>query len=41
MADFIVVLDGARVAQVGTHAELMAKGGPYAELYRIQEAAYR
>jgi len=41
MADLIVVLDGARVAQVGTHADLMAKGGPYAELYRIQEAAYR
>src|SRR5207245_2012240 len=41
MADLIVVLDGARVAQVGTHADLMAKGGAYAELYRIQEAAYR
>jgi ATP-binding cassette subfamily B protein len=41
MADRIVVLDGARVAQVGSHEELMAKGGPYAELYRIQAAAYR
>jgi ATP-binding cassette subfamily B protein len=41
MADLIVVLDGARVAQVGTHADLMAKGGPYAELYGIQAAAYR
>jgi ATP-binding cassette, subfamily B, bacterial len=41
MADLIVVLDGARVAQVGTHAELMARGGPYAELYGIQAAAYR
>ena len=41
MADLIVVLDGARVAQVGTHDELMARGGPYSELYRIQEAAYR
>jgi ATP-binding cassette subfamily B protein len=41
MADLIVVLDGARVAQVGSHEELMAKGGPYAELYRIQAAAYR
>ena len=28
MADLIVVLDGARVAQVGSHEELMAKGGP-------------
>jgi ATP-binding cassette subfamily B protein len=41
MADLIVVLDGARVAQVGTHDDLMAKGGPYAELYGIQAAAYR
>jgi ATP-binding cassette subfamily B protein len=41
MATRIVVLDGARVAQAGTHEELMASGGPYAELYRIQAAAYR
>jgi ATP-binding cassette subfamily B protein len=41
MADLIVVLDGSRVAQVGSHAELIAKGGPYAELYGIQAAAYR
>jgi ATP-binding cassette subfamily B protein len=41
MADLIVVLDGARVAQVGTHEDLMGKGGPYAELYGIQAAAYR
>ena len=41
MADLIVVLDGARVAEVGTHEELMAKRGQYAELYGIQAAAYR
>jgi ATP-binding cassette subfamily B protein len=41
MADLIVVLDGARVAEVGTHDELMARGGSYAELYGIQAAAYR
>jgi ATP-binding cassette, subfamily B, bacterial len=41
MADLIVVLDGARVAQFGAHDELMAQGGPYAELYTIQAAAYR
>ena len=41
MADQIVVLDGARVAEIGTHEALMAKGGQYAELYGIQAAAYR
>jgi ATP-binding cassette subfamily B protein len=41
MADFIVVLDGARVAELGTHEALIAKGGQYAELYAIQAAAYR
>lgn len=40
MADIIVVLDGAKVAEVGTHESLMAKGGQYAELYGIQAAAY-
>jgi ATP-binding cassette subfamily B protein len=41
MADLIVVLDGARLAESGTHEELMAKRGQYAELYGIQAAAYR
>jgi ATP-binding cassette subfamily B protein len=41
MADLIVVLDGARVAEVGTHDELVAAGGQYAALYAIQAAAYR
>jgi ATP-binding cassette subfamily B protein len=40
MADLIVVLDGTRVAEAGTHAELMAARGPYAQLYEIQAAAY-
>ena len=41
MADLIVVLDGAKLVEVGTHEELMAKRGQYAELYGIQAAAYR
>jgi ATP-binding cassette, subfamily B, bacterial len=41
MADLIVVLDGSRVIEVGSHEELMTAGGTYAELYGIQAAAYR
>jgi ATP-binding cassette, subfamily B, bacterial len=41
MADVILVLNGARLVETGSHEELMAKGGEYAELYGIQAAAYR
>jgi ATP-binding cassette subfamily B protein len=41
MADLIVVMDGARVVEVGTHGDLMARRGQYSELYGIQAAAYR
>jgi ATP-binding cassette subfamily B protein len=41
MADLIVVLDGARVVESGSHEQLLARNGTYAELYRIQAAAYR
>jgi ATP-binding cassette subfamily B protein len=41
MADLIVVLDAARLVEVGTHDELMARGGQYADLYTIQATAYR
>jgi ATP-binding cassette subfamily B protein len=40
MADLIVVLDGARVVEVGSHDELMAAGGTYADLYAIQARSY-
>ncbi len=40
MADLIVVLDGARLVEMGTHDALMAKRGQYAQLYGIQAAAY-
>jgi ATP-binding cassette subfamily B protein len=41
MADLIVVLNGAKLVEVGTHDELMSKRGQYSELYSIQAAAYR
>jgi ATP-binding cassette subfamily B protein len=40
MADLIVVLDEARLVEIGTHEQLMAKRGQYSELYSIQAAAY-
>ncbi|HEY8472172.1 MAG TPA: ABC transporter ATP-binding protein [Natronosporangium sp.] len=41
MADLIVVLDGGKVREVGDHAQLMATGGLYAELYQLQSRAYQ
>ncbi|GAC1316959.1 MAG: ABC transporter ATP-binding protein [Chloroflexota bacterium] len=41
MADLIVVLDGAHLVDVGSHEDLLARGGQYAQLYNIQAAAYR
>jgi ATP-binding cassette, subfamily B, bacterial len=41
MADLIVVVDGGRVVEQGSHDTLMAAGRGYAELYRLQEHAYR
>ena len=35
-ADQILVVDGGRIAQRGTHASLLAEGGLYADLYRTQ-----
>jgi len=35
-ADRIIVLDGGAIAEQGTHAELIARGGLYAQLYQLQ-----
>ncbi|GGP95308.1 ATP-binding cassette subfamily B protein/ATP-binding cassette subfamily C protein [Actinomadura coerulea] len=40
-ADRIYVLDGGRVTEHGTHRELIAQNGLYAELYELQASAYR
>ena len=40
LADQIIVLDEGKVAEAGSHAELMALGGRYAALYNLQAAGY-
>lgn len=41
MADRILVLDGGRVIEEGTHAELLARKGKYAKMFELQAAGYQ
>ncbi len=41
MADLIVVVDGGRVVEVGSHDGLLAADGVYAEMFRLQAAGYK
>ena len=41
MADRILVVEHGRVQEIGSHEELLAKGGRYAELFELQAAGYR
>jgi ATP-binding cassette subfamily B protein len=41
MADLILVLRDGDICERGSHAELMAAGGLYAELFELQARAYR
>ena len=41
MADLILVVKDGRIAESGSHEELMQRDGTYAELYELQARAYR
>jgi ATP-binding cassette, subfamily B, bacterial len=41
MADQILVLDGGRIVEAGSHVDLMARGSHYASLYEMQAGRYR
>jgi ATP-binding cassette subfamily B protein len=41
MADLILVVEGSSIREAGSHGELMALDGIYAELYELQARAYR
>ncbi|HEY9504315.1 MAG TPA: hypothetical protein VIR01_21940, partial [Pyrinomonadaceae bacterium] len=37
-ADVIVVMEGGKIIETGTHTELLARGGKYQKLYELQFA---
>jgi ATP-binding cassette subfamily B protein len=41
MADLILVVSGGRIAEAGSHPDLMARDGIYAEMFALQASAYR
>jgi ATP-binding cassette subfamily B protein len=41
MADRIAVLDGGKIVELGSHEELVARDGLYAQLFQLQARGYR
>jgi ATP-binding cassette subfamily B protein len=41
MADRILVLEGGKLLEIGTHEELLANNGRYAELFQLQARGYQ
>jgi ATP-binding cassette subfamily B protein len=41
LADRVLVLENGTITESGGHAELIAAGGTYAELFNLQASAYR
>ncbi|UYZ57482.1 ABC transporter ATP-binding protein [Hymenobacter latericus] len=41
MADRILVIEHGQFVEIGSHQELLARGGRYAELFRLQAAGYQ
>ena len=39
--DRILLIDGGAIAEQGSHEELLARGGKYAELFEVQSKYYR
>jgi ATP-binding cassette, subfamily B, bacterial len=41
MADQIVVVEGGKITEHGTHTELLAHAGTYSRLFEMQAEGYR